>query len=95
MVDVFDIAPQEPTTKTSSSSSFAYSNQGGRIARYQHLVSKLSTEEDEQPAGVKIDWLAENDIPTNDTERPLSLKTLDGDDDALVGTFADAAAAMK
>lgn len=91
MVDIFEIAPQLPNAGPSPG--FGYAGQGARVARYQHLVSKLSSEEVDQPAGIKIDWLNDDDAQES-TERPMSLKTLDNDDGALVGTFADAAAAM-
>lgn len=94
MVDIFEIAPQEPANR-GSSTPFAYAGQGARMARYQHLVSKLNANEDSPPAGVKVDWLADEDTVEVNSERPASLKTLDEDDGALVGTFADAAAAMK
>ncbi|EJP66060.1 hypothetical protein MY5147_006628 [Beauveria neobassiana] len=89
MVDIFEIAPQQPNA--GSAAGFGYAGHGGRVARYQHLVSKLSSEEVDQPAGIKIDWFTEDD---SQHERPMSLKTLDHDEGALVGTFADAAAAM-
>ncbi|KAL7785926.1 late endosomal/lysosomal adaptor and MAPK and MTOR activator domain-containing protein [Trichoderma ceciliae] len=95
MVDIFEIAPQDSTGHTSSTTLFAYAGQGARVARYHHLVSKLSTQEDSPPAGIKIDWLAEEDASEPRADRPASPKTLDEDDAALVGTFADAAAAMK
>lgn len=92
MVDVFEIAPQEPSGH-GASTPFAYAGQGARVARYQHLVSKLSADEDSPPAGVKVDWLAEDDNIEMHGNRPPSVKTLDGEDGPLVGTFADAAAA--
>ncbi|OAA78478.1 hypothetical protein LEL_05301 [Akanthomyces lecanii RCEF 1005] len=91
MVDIFEIAPQQPNA--GSSAGFGYAGQGARVARYQHLVSKLSSEDVDPSAGIKIDWFTEDDAPDSQNERPMSLKTLDGDG-ALVGTFADAAAAM-
>lgn len=91
MVDVFDIAPRNPGAEVAATA-FGYTSQDARAARYQHLVSKLHTEQGEQPAGIKVDWL-DGDSSLKNNERPMSLKTLDDDDDALVGTFADAAAA--
>ncbi|KAL7931519.1 hypothetical protein V8C35DRAFT_282517 [Trichoderma chlorosporum] len=95
MVDIFEIAPQDPVGRTSTTMLFAYAGQGARVARYHHLVSKLSTQEDSPPAGIKVDWLADEDVGELHGDRPASLRTLDDDDAALVGTFADAAAAMK
>lgn len=92
MVDIFEIAPQQHNA--GASAGFGYAGQGARVARYQHLVSKLSSEDVDQHAGIKIDWFTEDDAPESHNERPMSLKTLDNDDGALVGTFADAAAAM-
>lgn len=93
MVDVFDMAPKGPASRTSSGS-FGFS-QEAQSARYQHLVAKFGPDGNEHAAGIRIDWMGENDNAENNDERPMSLKTLDGGDDALVGTFADAAAAMK
>jgi hypothetical protein len=94
MVDVFEIAAQNQTTSRPTAS-FGYAGQGARVARYQHLVSRLTSEESEQSAGIKIDWFTDDDTAETANERPMSLKTLDNDDGALVGTFADAAAVMK
>lgn len=92
MVDVFEIAAPN-ASGSGPTASFGYAGQGARVARYQHLVSRLTSEESEQPAGIKIDWFTD-DEGAEANERPMSLKTLDNDDGALVGTFADAAAAM-
>lgn len=94
MVDIFEIAPQDnpnhgPTTP------FAYAGQGARLARYQHLVSKLNAQ-GESPAGdVKVDWIPEDENIELNKKGPASIKTLESDDGPLVGTFADAAAAMQ
>jgi hypothetical protein len=92
MVDVFEIAPQT-TTPAGPSSHFAYAGQGARLARYQRLVSKLGAADESPPAGVRVGWLADEDPVDSNQEQATSLKTLEGDDGALVGTFADAAAA--
>jgi hypothetical protein len=94
MVDIFEIAPQDPASR-GTSTPFAYTGQGARVARYQHLVSKLNTEDDESLAGVKVDWLGEDDTVELQRNQPASIKTINSDDAPLVGTFADAAAAMK
>jgi hypothetical protein len=94
MVDIFEIAPQDPASRNASTP-FAYTGQGARVARYQHLVSKLNTEEDEAPAGVKVDWLGDDEAAESQRNQPASIKTIGSDDEPLVGTFADAAAAMK
>ncbi|GJN73777.1 late endosomal/lysosomal adaptor and MAPK and MTOR activator domain-containing protein [Purpureocillium lilacinum] len=97
MVDVFEIAPQTSSTRGASSTPFAYAGQGARVARYQHLVSKLNADEDGDMSGIKVDWLAEDDTVELQSNRPASIKTLEDDNGGgpLVGTFADAAAAMK
>jgi len=92
MVDVFEIAPP-PGIGRGSSSNFAYAGQGARLARYQHLVSKLSADEDSPPSGIKVGWLADDDTIEMQGNKPASLNTGEAGDDALVGTFADAAAA--
>ncbi|KID88450.1 hypothetical protein MGU_04385 [Metarhizium guizhouense ARSEF 977] len=97
MVDVFEIGPQDFVGRGGTSTPFAYAGQGARVARYQHLVSKLSTEEDLATPGVKIDWLTDDEdnleMRTNTT---TSVKAIDdGAVGPLVGTFADAAAAMN
>lgn len=95
MVDVFEIAPL-PGSARGASAQFAYAGQGARLARYQHLVSKLSADEDTLSSSVKVGWLTDDDTIEMQRNGPPSLKTSEsggGSDDALVGTFADAAAA--
>lgn len=93
MVDVFEIAPPSGASR-GSSTSFAYAGQGARLARYQHLVSKLSADEDTPSAGVKVGWLADDDLnETTQVSKTPTRRTVGGENDALVGTFADAAAA--
>ncbi|KAF5628244.1 uncharacterized protein FTJAE_8861 [Fusarium tjaetaba] len=95
MVDIFDIAPQENTNR-GATTPFAYAGQGARLARYQHLVSKLSNQGDNNTAsGVKVDWLPEDETIEMQKNGPASIKTLESDEGPLVGTFADAAAAMQ
>jgi hypothetical protein len=94
MVDIFEIAPQETSTRKVPTP-FAYTGQGARVARYQHLVSKLNTDQDSPPGGVKVDWLSEEDTIEMQKNRPASVKTMEGNDGPLVGSFADAAAAMR
>lgn len=94
MVDIFEIAPQDVTSR-GTSTPFAYAGQGARLARYQHLISKLNTQDGSPPAGVKVDWLSEDEATETSRNGSGTVKTLDIDDGPLVGTFADAAAAMK
>ncbi|RSL55456.1 hypothetical protein CEP54_009340 [Fusarium duplospermum] len=96
MVDIFDIAPQDNVPR-GTTTPFAYAGQGARLARYQHLVSKLSNQ-GESPAnanGVKVDWIPEDETIEMQKNGPASIKTLESDEGPLVGTFADAAAAMQ
>lgn len=96
MVDIFDIAPSEISTRPGSSG-FAYAGQGARLARYQHLVSKLNSSDEDIPAGgVKVDWLTEEEPAEGQgTETTTAVTSTQDDDGPFVGTFADAAAAMK
>lgn len=97
MVDVFEIGPHDASGLVGTSTPFAYAGQGARVARYQHLVSKLSTEDDDTAHGIKVDWLTDDDDSLElQSNRSASIKTLDDENSGpLVGTFADAAAAMK
>ncbi|PHH78386.1 hypothetical protein CDD80_6943 [Ophiocordyceps camponoti-rufipedis] len=90
MVDVFESAP---LTRSGTSLPFSYGGgQGARAARYQHLVSKLSADEECDPAGVRVDWMVDDDGGGADvTGNGTAIKTDGGG--PLVGTFADAAAA--
>jgi hypothetical protein len=95
MVDIFEIAPQQdPTTPRAALTPFAYAGQEARIVRYQHLLSKLAAKNDDglAPPGVQIDWLPQDEDPMEMQRNVPALKVESGA--ALVGTFADAAAAM-
>ncbi|KOS22191.1 hypothetical protein ESCO_001518 [Escovopsis weberi] len=94
MVDIFEIAPQDANNR-SFKVPFNFAGQGDRVARYHHLVSRLGTGGASPPVGVRVDWLADDETPESYTEPVMSLRTLDGEGSTLVGTFADAAAAMK
>lgn len=94
MVDVFEIGPQAGGSQ-GPSPHFAYTGQGARLARYQRLVSKLNNREETAPGEVKVDWLLDDDTIELHRNRPESVKTNEGDDGALVGTFADAAFAAS
>lgn len=95
MVDIYEIAPQENTKRTSTP--FAYTGQGARVARYQHLISKIDSQANDHGGSepkVQVDWLVDEDTMEMQEHRPASIKTVESDDGPLVGTFADAAAAM-
>jgi len=88
MVFIFEMAP--PETAAAAPTPFAYAGQEARIVRYQHLLSKLGAAEGEAAAAaaVQVDWLPQD-------EEPIELQRSRADAGAaLVGTFADAAAAM-
>ncbi|KAK2594195.1 hypothetical protein QQS21_008084 [Conoideocrella luteorostrata] len=95
MVDVFEIGPHDSSNRGGTSTPFAYAGQGARVARYQHLVSKLSAEDENASHGVKVDWLTDDENLEMQSNRPASINTLEDNGGPLVGTFADAAAAMK
>lgn len=91
MVDVFEIAPP-PGSGRASSTNFAYAGQGARLARYQHLVSKLNTDDESPSASIKVGRLEDDDNMEMQGSKAVT-QYQNEDDDALVGTFADAAAA--
>ncbi|KAK0386779.1 hypothetical protein NLU13_6615 [Sarocladium strictum] len=96
MVDIFEIAPGETSSRTNTNA-FAYAGQGARVARYQHLISKLGTHEDDpSAAGVKVEWMGEDDnAESSGLSNSTTLRAPPADEGPLVGTFADAAAAMR
>ncbi|KAK0629306.1 late endosomal/lysosomal adaptor and MAPK and MTOR activator-domain-containing protein [Bombardia bombarda] len=102
MVDIYDIVPQDKIVQAAQAaaapaSPYAYAGQEARIARYQTLLSKLSSHDD-LASVARVDW---GDVPEDETiEMQQSTAALvapvkpDGGE-ALVGNFADAAAAMR
>lgn len=97
MVDIFEVAPQGDGRRRSTPAPFAYAGQEARIMRYKNLLSKLGANnagEDVDPAdGVQVDWLTEEQDLIEMQRNAPNTKT--DDDKPLVGTFADAAAAMS
>ena len=97
MVDIFEVAPPGDGRRRSAPAPFAYAGQEARIMRYQNLVSKLAAsngaDEVDTADGVQVDWLAEEQ-DTIELQRNGAMTKPD-DDEPLVGTFADAAAAMS
>jgi hypothetical protein len=90
MVDIFEIAPHDEAPKALPTT-FAYAGQEARIVRYQNLLSRLATKDDGL-AEVQINWLPQEEAAI---EMQRNLPTLNNENDKpLVGTFADAAAAM-
>lgn len=101
MVDIFEVTPQSNRLHHHVPTYYTYAGQDARMARYQHLLSKLSDDDDDHTgAHASTDWLAiEDDTTTTNAHRGgvcYHKKTESEakiDDGALVGTFADAAAA--
>lgn len=91
MVDIFEVTPQSHAARAPTA--FPNATQGPGMSRYQSLLSRLSAaaDDDEPVDGVYVDWLPQEQdgtIEMRDGDRGK------GDDKPLVGTFADAAAAM-
>ena len=88
MVDIFEVAPRASGTRTPTT---AAPGQEAKLSRYQNLLSKLSSTDDEPADGVYVDWL-----PREEDQQAIELGSNGEakDDKPLVGTFADAAAAM-
>lgn len=90
MVDIFEVAPRASGARTPTTPAFA--GQEAKMSRYQNLLSKLSSGDDEPADGVYVDWL-----PQEHEQEAIELGSnghSKDDDKPLVGTFADAAAAM-
>lgn len=96
MVDVFEVIPHDIPRHIGTLTTFAYGGQRPRVARYQNLVSKLSAWGGFTAYGIEVDWLANDGNLEVRSNRSASIKTLDDENTGpLVGTFPDAAAAMK
>ncbi|KKA30402.1 hypothetical protein TD95_003977, partial [Thielaviopsis punctulata] len=92
MVDVYEISD----TTRPAPAPFAYSGQEARLARYQTLLSRIAGNDDAVEA-IEITTpplLVSADEGMATTPLELSAAGLDKEA-ALVGTFADAAAAMQ
>ncbi|KAI2468627.1 late endosomal/lysosomal adaptor and MAPK and MTOR activator-domain-containing protein [Annulohypoxylon bovei var. microspora] len=90
LVDVFEITPQE-SQRTQPA---LFSGQEARMARYQNILSKLSTEGDATSADGgpgAVEWLLSEDDTVELKANPPSIKDEAGG--PLVGTFADITAA--
>ncbi|KAI2617757.1 late endosomal/lysosomal adaptor and MAPK and MTOR activator-domain-containing protein [Hypoxylon sp. NC1633] len=91
LVDVFEITPQESQRAQRA----IFSGQDARLARYQNILSKLSTEGDPDSADVgpgAVEWLVNDDDSLELRGKPPSIKDEAGG--PLVGTFADITAAV-
>lgn len=94
MVDIFEIVPQESAPSGATASQFADVMDGARLARAQRLASKLNANRISSGAGINIDY-ADEDLPSQPDGQLANVRVVEGDDDAFVGTFADAAAAAS
>ncbi|RYP37334.1 hypothetical protein DL767_002977 [Monosporascus sp. MG133] len=83
LVDVFEIAPQE-SQRTHPT---ILSGQDARLARYQNILSKLSSPEDGLDSEV-VEWIPSEDEISDGHGKNPSVKEVSGE--PLVGTFADA-----
>lgn len=97
MVDVYEIAPQDKTAyNDETTANYAYAGQEARLARYQSLLTKLSAHDGPAAAAVagRVDWDGhdEDDI---ETQRDAGLVKVEASGEPLVGTFGEAAAAMR
>ena len=97
MVDIFEVAPQP----SPNAPPIARAAHDARASRYQALLARLSATgggsgDEEEVDGVYVDWLPQEhergSIELHGGEREVINDK--GDDKPLVGTFADAAAAM-
>ncbi|KAI0129885.1 hypothetical protein BJ170DRAFT_291157 [Xylariales sp. AK1849] len=90
LLDIFEITPQE----TQHGHAAALSGQDARISRYQAILSKLSPEDDLSPSGTlqgQVDWTSDDDTMEMQGKPP---SVEEGAGEPLLGTFADAAAAV-
>jgi len=92
MVDIYDIVPQEEAVHADAPTPYTYAGEEPHMARYQTLLSKLSSHDD-LPSVARVDWGTPEDdtIEMQHSVVPIKLEGAD----ALVGNFADAAAAMR
>ncbi|KAI0026025.1 late endosomal/lysosomal adaptor and MAPK and MTOR activator-domain-containing protein [Xylariomycetidae sp. FL0641] len=92
LVDVFEIAPPEPQRPHPA----MFSAQDLRLTRYQNILSKLSCDDGAAPGdggNGAAEWLLSEDDNVEPHGKSPHVKELDSSE-ALVGTFADAAAAV-
>jgi len=98
MVDVYEIAPQDKDLHGEPPAThYAHAGQEARMARYQTLLTKLASNDDLAGAAAvagRIDWDApeEDNVEMYGNSVPVKIEA---DSAPLVGTFAEAATAMK
>jgi hypothetical protein len=91
MVDIYDIVPQDKMLQDVPAH-YAHAGHDARMAPYQTLLSKLSSHDDLSSVA-RVDWGDPDDdtIEMQQSTVPVKLEP----SEALVGNFADAAAAMR
>ncbi|KAI0112556.1 hypothetical protein GGR51DRAFT_507464 [Nemania sp. FL0031] len=90
LVDVFEITPEEPQRIQPA----IFPGQEARLARYQHILSKLSSDEGRTAADGNAGttaWLLGEEDHAGHREQTITIK--EATSGPLVGTFADAVAA--
>ncbi|KAL2015548.1 hypothetical protein VTK56DRAFT_5240 [Thermocarpiscus australiensis] len=91
MVDIYDIVPQDKAVQPAAAP-YTYAVQDPTMARYRNLLSKLSSH-DELAAVARVDWGVPDDDTIEMQHSAVPIKVDGGE--ALIGNFADAAAAMR
>lgn len=91
MVDIYDIVPQDKVRQPAPVP-YPYAAQDATMARYHALLSKLSSHDD-LAAVARVDWGVPEDDNIEMHQDAVPIKVDGGN--ALVGNFADAAAAMR
>ncbi|KAI0164035.1 late endosomal/lysosomal adaptor and MAPK and MTOR activator-domain-containing protein [Xylariaceae sp. FL1272] len=86
LVDVFEITPQESQRPHPA----IFAGQDARLSRYQNILSRLST--GDEATGGNVEWLVSEDDDGDQHDQPVTIK--ETSKEPLVGTFADAAAAV-
>lgn len=92
MVDIYDIVPHDKAAHAAAPTPYVYASQEPHLARYQTLLSKLSSHDDLAPVA-RVDWGVPDDGTIEMQQSVVPIKLEGGE--ALVGNFADAAAAMR
>ncbi|KAI8945179.1 late endosomal/lysosomal adaptor and MAPK and MTOR activator-domain-containing protein [Xylaria longipes] len=91
LVDVFEITPQESQRAPPA----VFPGQDARLARYQNILSKLSADDGTATAdGAQgaVAWLVSEEDNADGVDHNVTIK--EGSAGPLVGTFADAVAAV-
>jgi hypothetical protein len=91
MVDIYEIVPQDKAALPVSVP-YVYAGHDANTVQYQTLLSKLASHDD-LPAVARVDWGTPDDDTIEMQQGVVPIKVDGGE--ALVGNFADAAAAMR